>query len=910
MFIEILKKIFGSKNDRTIKKLSKIVLEINQLESTISKLSDQQIKNKTKEFKDRHQRGETLDQLLPEAFAVVRETAKRTLSMRHFDVQLIGGIVLHQGKITEMRTGEGKTLVATLPAYLNALTGKGVHIVTVNDYLVKRDAMWMKPIYDALDLTVGIITSENMSREDKVVAYKADITYGTNNEFGFDYLRDNMAFSTEELVQRELYYAIVDEVDSVLIDEARTPLIISGASQETIDLYMRINQLIKGLTKITDFTIDEKARQIILTEEGHEHIEQILSQANLLKDDQSLYDVSNINLMHHVHAALKAHYLFKRDVDYLIRDQEIIIIDEHTGRAMSGRRWSDGIHQAVEAKEGVPIQKESHTLASITFQNYFRLYDKLSGMTGTADTEAYELQHIYGLEVVVIPTNVPCKRQDLPDFIYLKSDEKYAAILADIEDCKQRGQPVLVGTSSIENSEFLSKLLSQKKIDHQVLNAKFHAQEAEIIAEAGRPEMVTIATNMAGRGTDIVLGGNLTAELAKLNYSDPEEVNNRKIAWQARHDQVISLGGLKVIGSERHESRRIDNQLRGRTGRQGDPGLTKFYLSLEDNLMRIFISDTISAILNKLGLEKGEAITHSLITKAVENAQKKVEGHNFEIRKQLLEFDDVANDQRTVVYQQRSELIATQDCSQTIQGIKHQEIEQIVAEFILPDSLLEEWDLSGLEAYLETELHHKVPINKWLEADNNLSAEEIKLQVIDFFDQSFAAKEQLIGTNNMRSLEKIIMLNTLDHHWKEHLATMDYLRQSIHLRGYAQKDPKQEYKREAFNLFTTMLNNIRRDVIKTLAGMNLQEVSDMQSLTQNFAPTNVEYIHPDLTSVGNSNLDDFDIQDNILNENNVISINNLKTSGINKNNNNQKIGRNDPCPCNSGKKYKHCHGKL
>ena len=922
MFIEILKKIFGSKNDRTIKKLSKIVLEINQLESTISKLSDQQIKNKTKEFKDRHQRGETLDQLLPEAFAVVRETAKRTLSMRHFDVQLIGGIVLHQGKITEMRTGEGKTLVATLPAYLNALTGKGVHIVTVNDYLVKRDAMWMKPIYDALDLTVGIITSENMSREDKVIAYKADITYGTNNEFGFDYLRDNMAFSTEELVQRELYYAIVDEVDSVLIDEARTPLIISGASQETIDLYMRINQLIKGLTKLTDFTIDEKARQIILTEEGHEHIEQILSQANLLKDGQSLYDVSNINLMHHVHAALKAHYLFKRDVDYLIRDQEIIIIDEHTGRAMSGRRWSDGIHQAVEAKEGVPIQKESHTLASITFQNYFRLYDKLSGMTGTADTEAYELQHIYGLEVVVIPTNVPCKRQDLADFIYLKSDEKYAAILADIEDCKQRGQPVLVGTSSIENSEFLSKLLSQKKIDHQVLNAKFHAQEAEIIAEAGRPEMVTIATNMAGRGTDIVLGGNLTAELAKLNSSDPEEVNNRKIAWQARHDQVISLGGLKVIGSERHESRRIDNQLRGRTGRQGDPGLTKFYLSLEDNLMRIFISDTISAILNKLGLEKGEAITHSLITKAVENAQKKVEGHNFEIRKQLLEFDDVANDQRTVVYQQRSELIATQDCSQTIQAIKHQEIEQIVAEFILPDSLLEEWDLAGLEAYLETELHHKVPITKWLEADNNLSAEEIKLQIIDFFDQSFAAKEQLIGTNNMRSLEKIIMLNTLDHHWKEHLATMDYLRQSIHLRGYAQKDPKQEYKREAFNLFTAMLNNIRRDVIKTLAGINLQEISDMQSLTQNFAPTissptNIEYIHPDLTSVSNSNLDDFDIQDNILNENNVISINNLKTSGINKNNNkqnnpynNQKIGRNDPCPCNSGKKYKHCHGKL
>ena len=669
MLISLLKKIFGSKNDRTIKKLSKLVDEINNLEPAMVALTEEQIKQKTVEFKQRYKDGESLDQLLPEAFAVVREIANRTLNMRHFDVQLIGGIVLHQGKITEMRTGEGKTLVATLPAYLNALTGKGVHIITVNDYLVKRDAAWMKPIYDALGLTVGTITSENMSKEEKFIAYQSDVVYGTNNEFGFDYLRDNMAFAQEDLVQRDLYYAIVDEVDSVLIDEARTPLIISGASQETIDLYIKINQIVKPLVKGKDFTIDEKTRQIILTEVGHEQVESLLLKEDLLKTGESLYDVANINLMHHVHASLKAHYLFKRDVDYLVKNNEIIIIDEHTGRAMVGRRWSDGIHQAVEAKEGVKVQSESHTLASITFQNYFRLYEKLSGMTGTADTEAYELQHIYGLEVIVIPTNLPCKRTDLADVIYLTTEEKYDAIVADLEDCIKREQPVLVGTSSIENSEFLSNLLVKKKIKHQVLNAKFHAQEAEIISEAGRPGTVTIATNMAGRGTDIVLGGNLKAELSKLETNDPEEINRRKAAWQERHNKVIALGGLKVIGSERHESRRIDNQLRGRTGRQGDPGISKFYLSLEDNLMRIFVSDTVSGILNKLGLNKGEAITHPLITKAVENAQKKVEGHNFEIRKQLLEFDDVANEQRTIIYQQRSELISTIDCSEMIKEL-------------------------------------------------------------------------------------------------------------------------------------------------------------------------------------------------------------------------------------------------
>lgn len=874
MLIEILKEWFGSKNDRTIKKLSKIVADINKLESIFSKCTSQELKNKTSEFKNRYKNGESLDQLLPEAFAVVREVANRTLNMRHFDVQLIGGIVLHQGKVTEMRTGEGKTLVATLPAYLNAITGQGVHIVTINDYLVKRDAMWMQPIYDALDLTVGVITSENMSKEDKAAAYNADITYGTNNEFGFDYLRDNMAFSTEDIVQRNLAYAIVDEVDSVLIDEARTPLIISGATQDTTDLYVRINNLIKKLTITTDFTIDEKARQIILTEAGHEHIEQILARENLLLDGQGLYDTANINLMHHVHAALKAHYLFKLDVDYLIKNREIIIIDEHTGRAMVGRRWSDGIHQAVEAKEGVPIQNESHTLASITFQNYFRLYDKLSGMTGTADTEAYELQHIYDLEVVVIPTNVLSQRKDLADVIYLKTSEKYAAILADLEDCVSRGQPVLVGTSSIENSELLSNLLLHKKINHQVLNAKFHEQEAAIIAEAGRRGAVTIATNMAGRGTDIVLGGSLKAELAKLNPDDLEAIKNCKLAWQKKHDEVVALGGLKVIGSERHESRRIDNQLRGRTGRQGDPGITKFYLSLEDNLMRIFISDTIAGLLNKLGLEKGEAITHPLITRAVENAQKKVEGHNFEIRKQLLEFDDVANDQRTVIYQQRSELIATQDCSKMIEAIKHQELGQIVEEFIPPNSLLEEWDLQGLEAYLTTELHHEFQISQWLETDHNLSFDDLKQKIIQLFDESFAHKEQLIGYDNMRHLEKVVMLNTLDNHWKEHLATMDYLRQSIHLRGYAQKDPKQEYKREAFNLFTIMLANIKRSVITTLAKINLQDIHNIQSPA---IPQNIEYRHDDILT------EEFNMQ---------------------------KIGRNESCPCNSGKKYKYCHGKI
>jgi len=810
---------------------------------------------------------------LPEAYATVREAAKRALSMRHFDVQLMGGIILHQGKITEMRTGEGKTLVATLPAYLNALTGYGVHIVTVNDYLAKRDAMWMKPIYDALDLTVGVITSNDMSKEAKIEAYKADITYGTNNEFGFDYLRDNMAFSKEDVVQRGLHYAIVDEVDSILIDEARTPLIISGAGQDNINAYKQINNLIKKLVLTKDFTIDEKNRHVILTEQGHEKIEAILAQERLIQPGESLYDVANINLVHHVHAALKAHFLFKRDVDYLVRDNEVIIIDEHTGRAMIGRRWSDGIHQAVEAKEGVKIQNESQTLASITFQNYFRLYHKLSGMTGTADTEAYEMQHIYNLEVVVVPTNVPCRRQDLPDVIYLKQEDKFAAILEDIKDCVKRRQPVLVGTSSIENSELLSSLLTKNKIKHQVLNAKFHEKEAEIIAEAGRPGAITIATNMAGRGTDIVLGGNLKAELAQANYVDLEQINKCKLEWQKRHDEVVALGGLKVIGSERHESRRIDNQLRGRCGRQGDPGLTRFYLSLEDNLLRIFISDTISLLLNKLGLEKNEAITHPLITRSVENAQRKVEGHNFDIRKQLLEFDDVANDQRMVIYNQRAELIAKDDFSENIKSMLHQELSKIVDEFIPPNSLIEEWNKLGLEECLLVEFDYKFTVDDLLDKDPNLSVEDLKQVIISKFTELFAAKEEIIGAEKMRYLEKVIMLNVLDNHWKEHLSTMDYLRQSIHLRGYAQKDPKQEYKLEAFNLFSAMLAAIMREVIAALARVQVQQNVELHSSENKvlYLPTSMEEQHVSL-----------DV----------------------------KVGRNDLCPCGSSKKYKHCHGKL
>lgn len=908
MFIEILKKILGSNNQRTIKKLYKIVAQINQLESEIAKLTSEQITKKTSEFRQRYQQGETLDQLLPEAFALVREVAKRTLNMRHFDVQLIGGIALHYGKITEMRTGEGKTLVATLPAYLNAITGKGVHIVTVNDYLVKRDAAWMQPIYDALGLTVGTITSDNMSKEAKIAAYSADITYGTNNEFGFDYLRDNMAFAKEDLVQRPLAYAIIDEVDSVLIDEARTPLIISGANQEATDLYVKINELAQRLHPKVDFNIDEKSRQILLTENGHDKLERLLTKANLLTNGYGLYDASNINLMHHALASLKAHHLFKRDVDYLVKNQEIIIIDEHTGRAMVGRRWSDGIHQAVEAKEQVPIQAESHTLASITFQNYFRLYEKLSGMTGTADTEAYELQHIYGLDVVVIPTNVPCQRKDLADVIYSTTTEKYAAILADVTECFNRKQPVLVGTSSIENSELLSNLLKQHKIPHQVLNAKFHLQEAQIIAEAGRPGAVTIATNMAGRGTDIVLGGNLKAELAEVDSNDSVTIEALTAAWKQRNAQVIELGGLKVIGSERHESRRIDNQLRGRTGRQGDPGITKFYLSLEDNLMRIFISDTIAALLTKLGLEKGEAITHPLITKAVENAQKKVEGHNFDIRKQLLEFDDVANEQRTIVYQQRSELIIGEDCSEIIESIKQQEIERIVEEFIPADSLIEEWDVAGLENYLSKELEYNISIEPWIKSDLNISPAEIQTRLSNIFEGIFKDKEQIIGSNAMRHLEKMIMLQILDNHWKEHLATMDYLRHSIHLRGYAQKDPKQEYKREAFNLFNAMLGLIRKDVFQALTRIHLQHVDEIdsmqQSLVKNYNDTTIEYKHEQIQ-----------IDQVTTNPSGGAEILDFKNSVKAKSYNyyspeHPKIGRNELCPCGSNKKYKHCHGKV
>lgn len=903
----VFRKIFGSRNERLLKKFSKIVNIINQLESKIDKLSAAELKNQTVVLKQKLANGAKLDELLPEAFALVRESAKRTLKLRHFDVQLIGGMVLHYGKIAEMRTGEGKTLVATLPVYLNALTGAGVHIITVNDYLAKRDAEWMRPIYEALGLTVGIIV-HGMEREAKQAAYACDVVYGTNNEFGFDYLRDNMAFAATERMQGKLNYAIVDEVDSILIDEARTPLIISGADQDSSELYRKIDKLIPQLSKQEtkdgpgDYSIDEKSKQAFLTEDGQIKIEELLIAAKLLATGASLYDANNISLMHHISAALRAHSLFKKDVDYIVRDGEVVIVDEHTGRTMPGRRWSDGLHQAIEAKEKVAIQSESQTLASITFQNYFRLYNKLAGMTGTADTEAYEFQQIYGLEVIVIPTNKPNRRQDHPDLIYLTQKEKFAAIIEDIKDCYQRKQPVLVGTVSIETSEFLANLLQQHKLPHQVLNAKFHEKEAQIVAEAGRPGAITIATNMAGRGTDIVLGGNLEAELAEIAITEQQEILNCKQAWQARHEQVITAGGLHIIGTERHESRRIDNQLRGRSGRQGDPGSTRFYLSTEDNLMRIFISERISGLLNKLGMQNGEAIAHPWVTKAIENAQRKVEGHNFDIRKQLLEFDDVANDQRRVIYQQRNELMETNDIAQLIIDIREEVIKELLATYIPPQSIEEQWDIAGLMNTLEHEFGQKLAIQAWLDNEPNLHEENLAERIIQHFMELFTAKEQQIGAENMRYLEKSIMLSVLDSHWKEHLATMDYMRQSIHLRGYAQKDPKQEYKREAFNLFSSMLTSIRYEVIRLLAivqvakDLNVTEVSEQM---RGNVPQQLEFHHAQaaaLTTTEQNNMQGDEQEPHSVNAPYVRNM--------------PKIGRNSLCPCGSGRKYKHCHGKI
>ena len=910
MVTNLLKKVFGSRNERLIKRMMKEVRRINDLEPEIQKLTDAELRAKTDEFRKRLADGQTLDDLLVEAFAVVREAGRRVLEMRHFDVQLIGGMVLHQGKIAEMRTGEGKTLVATLAAYLNALPGKGVHVVTVNDYLARRDAEWMGRLYGFLGLTTGVIVS-GQSPEEKKAAYAADITYGTNNEFGFDYLRDNMAFSLEEKMQRELHYAIVDEVDSILIDEARTPLIISGPTGESTDLYVKINALIPKLRQAEsedapgDYTIDEKNKQVFLTEEGHEHIERLLVEAGLLGEGESLYDAANLALMHHVNAALRAHALFHRDVDYIVQNNEIVIVDEFTGRTMPGRRWSEGLHQAIEAKEGVPIQQESQTYASITFQNYFRLYDKLAGMTGTADTEAYEFQQIYGLEVVVIPTHRPMIRDDRGDLVYLTQKEKFDAVIEDIKDCHRRGQPVLVGTTSVETSEYLSNLLKKAGIPHEVLNAKHHEREAEIVAQAGRPGAVTIATNMAGRGTDIVLGGNLQAELAALGEDASEEEKERvRREWEERHRQVIEAGGLHIIGTERHESRRVDNQLRGRAGRQGDPGSSRFYLSLEDNLMRIFASDRVAGMMKKLGMQEGEAIEHPWVTKAIENAQRKVEAHNFNIRKQLLEYDDVANDQRRVIYQQRNEIMATDDVSDIIEQMRRDVVNAVIDTYIPPGSLDEMWDVPGLEKAIEEEFGLKLPIARWLEEDEELHEETLRERVVEALESAYREKEAKVGAPVLRHFEKSVLLQVLDQAWKEHLAAMDYLRQGIHLRGYAQKNPKQEYKREAFEMFQAMLERIKQEVVGIVSKVQVHGEEDVEAVEaqrmQMLPEMNYQHAEVDLLHAAPE-------EEEAAAEKAAAAGGAPAQPFVRQG---RKIGRNEPCPCGSGKKYKHCHGKL
>ncbi|MFM4848287.1 preprotein translocase subunit SecA [Aeromonas rivipollensis] len=905
MISTLLTKIIGSRNDRTLKALRKIVKQINAMEPQFEALSDGELQAKTAEYRQRLEQGETLEQLLPEAFATVREASRRVFGMRHFDVQLIGGMVLNSNRIAEMKTGEGKTLTATLPAYLNALTGRGVHVVTVNDYLAKRDAEANRPLFTFLGMTVDC-NVPGMDASQKRDAYAADITYGTNNEFGFDYLRDNMAFSPEQRVQRPLNYALVDEVDSVLIDEARTPLIISGPAEDSSAMYTQINKLIPLLVKQDKedseeytgdghYTVDEKNRQALLTENGQIFVEELLKKEGLLAEEDSLFSATNISLLHHVNAGLRAHTLFERNVDYIVQKDEIVIVDEHTGRTMPGRRWSDGLHQAVEAKEGVKIQNENQTLASITFQNYFRLYDKLAGMTGTADTEAFEFQQIYGLDTVVIPTNKPMVRKDMGDLVYLTAQEKYAAIVEDIRGCVERGQPVLVGTVSIENSELLSGILTKENIPHKVLNAKFHAMEAEIVAQAGQTGAVTIATNMAGRGTDIVLGGNWQAEIAALENPTSEQIAELKAAWQVRHDAVLASGGLHIIGTERHESRRIDNQLRGRSGRQGDPGSSRFYLSMEDTLMRIFASDRVTGMMKKLGMEEGEAIEHPWVTKAIENAQRKVEGRNFDIRKNLLEFDDVANDQRKVVYEQRNELLDTNDISDTIHVIRDDVYGSVIDEYIPPQSLEEMWDVPGLEARLKSDFALDLPLQQWLAEDDKLYEEKLRERILEEATKLYAHKQELVGVEVLRNFEKAVMLQTLDGLWKEHLAAMDHLRQGIHLRGYAQKNPKQEYKRESFDLFTQMLETLKRDVVSILSRVQVQErdveaMEEQQRQQAEAAPRT--YTH----AAAENQLADEETQAD------VAPVTFVRDE--------QKVGRNDPCPCGSGKKYKHCHGQL
>jgi len=914
MAIQFLTKIFGSRNDRLLKTYRKTVERVNALESQFEQLSDEALQAKTAEFQQRVANGETLDAILPEAFATVREASKRVMKMRHFDVQLLGGIALHSGKIAEMRTGEGKTLTATLPVYLNALTGKGVHVVTVNDYLASRDAQWMGKLYNWLGLSVGINLPQ-MPREEKQAAYQADITYGTNNEYGFDYLRDNMVYEAADRVQRGLNFAIVDEVDSILIDEARTPLIISGQAEDHTAVYVAINAVVplltrqegeadprtgEGVTKPGDFTLDEKSHQIYLTEQGHENAERILSQAGLLPEGASLYDPSNIVLMHNLVTALKAHHLYHRDQHYVNQNGEIVIVDEFTGRLMAGRRWSDGLHQAVEAKEGVNIQAENQTLASITFQNYFRLYAKLSGMTGTADTEAYEFQEIYGLETVVIPPNRPSRRDDQLDRVYKTTAEKYAAAITDIRECHERGQPVLVGTSSIENSEIIAALLQKEKLPHEVLNAKQHAREADIIVQAGRPGAITIATNMAGRGTDIVLGGNLEKMVLAIEADESldEATKAQRIAaaraqWQADHDKVKALGGLRIIATERHESRRIDNQLRGRAGRQGDPGSSRFYLGLDDPLMRIFAGDRVKAIMDRLKMPEGEAIEAGIVTRSIESAQRKVEARNFDIRKQLLEYDDVSNDQRKVIYQQRNDIIDAQDVGAQIASLREGCLTEIVRAYVPADSVEEQWDLPGLQQQLAEEWGIQIDLVQAIASLDEASDEDVLNQVLQAAEQAYQAKVEMVGRESFNNFERVVLLQNVDSHWRDHLSALDYLRQGIHLRGYAQKQPKQEYKREAFQLFGQMLDTVRNEVTRILMNVKVQSAEQVSDATQQLEEqaetlNHVTYTAPTETGEAETTAD----------------------SGILGSPDMPRVGRNDPCPCGSGKKYKQCHGKL
>tara|TARA_R110001583_G_scaffold988_22_gene8588 strand:+ start:4315 stop:7047 length:2733 start_codon:yes stop_codon:yes gene_type:complete len=909
MMGNIFRKLFGSKNSRELKRMGKLVEQVNSYEEAQQALTDTELQAKTAELKQRLNNGEKLDDLLPEAFAVCREASRRVMGMRHFDVQLIGGITLHEGRIAEMRTGEGKTLVGTLPTYLNALTGKCVNVVTVNDYLARRDAEWMRPLYEFLGLTVGVVVPGQQTAE-KREQYQSDIVYGTNNEFGFDYLRDNMAFSVEDKVQRDLYFAIVDEVDSILIDEARTPLIISGPAQDNSELYRKINLLAPKLQKgeldeednpiSGHFVVDEKSRSIEMTEEGHEFVEEMLVAEGLLEAGESLYATQNLNLLHHVHSTLRAHAIYNKNVDYIVQNGQIVIVDEHTGRTMPGRRWSEGLHQAIEAKEGVRIQAESQTLASTTFQNYFRLYEKLAGMTGTADTEAFEFHQIYGLDVVVIPTNKQVQRTDYNDVIYATVPEKYDAVVEEIRAVIELKRPVLVGTASIESSEYVSGLLQKAGIPHNVLNAKENAREAEIIADAGRPGAVTIATNMAGRGTDIMLGGNWESEISRLDNPAEDEIEAIKLDWKTRHEAVLEAGGLHIVGTERHESRRIDNQLRGRAGRQGDPGSTRFFLSLDDSLMRMFMSERMRGMMQALGMKDGESIEHKMVTNAVEKAQRKVEGRNFDIRKQLLEYDDVANDQRRVVYEQRNDLMAMDDIGNIITAVRKDVVDEAVNDYIAPQSLEEQWDIAGLEAHLSAEFNVELPIQQWLDAEDRLYEETLRERIAAAIEQAYKDKEASVGRETLRIFEKQVMLQIVDNLWKEHLATMDHLRQGIHLRGYGQKNPKQEYKRESFNLFQELLGNIKRETIRVLSHVKVREESEVREMEEKRraeaeAQAQLAKYEHETTSgmVADEPVaapGDDQVQPFVRDE--------------------RKVGRNEPCPCGSGKKYKHCHGTL